>query len=172
MAEVRALPNARILSENVTELPALPFAYFRANVLSVGSAAEGLQRALEVAPAPVAALEYWSGPTEDEEPALIAATNVHVAPDEVSFSIDAPSAGVVVINEAHYPGWTALMDGEPTEIHRANGFVRAVAVLAGAHRIEMRFEPPLVRGCRWLLLATWLFVAVIFLIGARRDRPS
>lgn len=172
MQDVRALPGARIVSEDVTELPALPFAYFRANVVPVRDAAEGLRRALDVAPAPLAAIEGWDRQSQVHEPELIAATDVHVTSDEVTFSIDAPSAGVVVVNEAHYPGWTARVDGETTAIHRTNGFVRAVAVPAGHHRVDMRFEPPLARACRWLLLATWLGVALLLLGGLLRDRRA
>jgi hypothetical protein len=48
---------------------------------------------------------------------------------------------VLVLNDAWYPGWRATLDGRAASILRANTAFRAVAVPAGAHRVEMRYEP-------------------------------
>src|SRR5690606_7186031 len=68
-------------------------------------------------------------------------TDVLLDADGLSFSIDAPADGLVVVNEAYYPGWRATVDGRATPIYRANALVRAVWVGAGPHVIEMRFRP-------------------------------
>ena len=49
--------------------------------------------------------------------------------------------GLVVLTDAHYPGWEATLDGEPVRILRANLDFRAVVVPAGIHEIEMRYRP-------------------------------
>ncbi len=55
-------------------------------------------------------------------------------------SLDSPK--LLVLADAYYPsGWIATIDGEPTEILRADGVLRAVAVPAGDHTIEFRFKP-------------------------------
>lgn len=46
-----------------------------------------------------------------------------------------------MISEITYPGWRALIDGEPTRIYEADGVLRAVQVPAGFHRIDMCFDP-------------------------------
>lgn len=62
--------------------------------------------------------------------------------DRVVVSIQAPSPGLVVLNEVNYPGWQVLVDGKPATNLRANYLLRAVAVSSGTHRVEWRYEPP------------------------------
>lgn len=62
--------------------------------------------------------------------------------DRVVVSIDAPLAGLVVLNEVNYAGWNVLVDGKKAASTTANYLLRAVPVSAGHHRIEWRYEPP------------------------------
>ena len=54
-------------------------------------------------------------------------------------SLDA--AGILVLADSFYPGWNAYVDGKREEILRANLFFRAVALPAGEHIVEFRYEP-------------------------------
>jgi hypothetical protein len=54
--------------------------------------------------------------------------------------IEAPAAGLVVVNEAYHPGWSATVDGAPAEVLPANGAFRGVVVGPGKHRIEMAYS--------------------------------
>jgi hypothetical protein len=49
--------------------------------------------------------------------------------------------GILVLTDIFYPGWTATVDGNPTEIFKANGLVRSVFVPAGEHIIEFEYLP-------------------------------
>src|SRR5258707_68688 len=62
-------------------------------------------------------------------------------PDEIAFQIEAPRAGLVVLNEIMFPGWTVRVDGELSPAVRANYLLRAVLVPPGVHQITWRFEP-------------------------------
>ncbi len=66
-------------------------------------------------------------------------------PERVRLRSSGAEAGVVVLTDAWYPGWIAELDGAPARVLRANALFRAVAVPAGEHVVEFRYEP---RGFR------------------------
>ena len=49
--------------------------------------------------------------------------------------------GYLVLADMDYPGWRALVDGQPRPIVRADGLFRAVYLGPGEHRIEFVYEP-------------------------------
>jgi hypothetical protein len=85
-----------------------------------------------------------------------AANVVFTATDEQHLRLDASPAcaGVLVLSDNWYPSWQATLDGKPIDVLRADAAIRAVAVPAGPHRIEMRYDPPGMRGAAALSLAT------------------
>jgi uncharacterized membrane protein YfhO len=46
-----------------------------------------------------------------------------------------------VLDDFYHRGWTARVDGEPAHVYIANALFRAVAIEAGTHVVEFRFEP-------------------------------
>ena len=77
-----------------------------------------------------------------------------------------PAPGFVVLVDTWDPGWQATVDGEPATVLRANLALRAVAVPAGEHLVEMRYRPRSV-----LVGAGFSGVATALLLGlAWRDR--
>lgn len=154
-------------------LDALPLAYFVPDeqVEHAASRQEALARVKELAPSAVAVVEdeRFRGRARASAHPFAAARELSVSPDTVTFSIDAPSRGVVVINEAHYPGWRARVDGVEVPIRRANGWVRAIAIEPGAHRVELTFEPTDGRISRFVWLVS---VALALLLALRRPRGA
>lgn len=61
-------------------------------------------------------------------------------PDRVQLEFSAPYEGWVVLNDLHFPGWTADLDGKNAPIFRANGLVRAVRVSPGPHRLTFIYR--------------------------------
>lgn len=82
------------------------------------------------------------------------------------------SAGLLVFSEVYYPaGWKATVDGQATEILKADGLVRAVSVPAGDHQVEMIFQPPTFRAGLWTsLLFLGGIAAVLVVTGSRAFR--
>ncbi len=66
---------------------------------------------------------------------------VRYEPTRMVVEVEAASPGILVFSEVDYPGWRAYVDGLPTPIYRANGALRAIALDAGAHRVEMVYRP-------------------------------
>jgi len=71
--------------------------------------------------------------------------------------------GLLVFSEMDYPGWRALVDGQPAELIRADYLLRAVCVPAGEHQVTLVYDPPLLKigliitGLTLLLLVVTLF---------------
>ncbi len=72
------------------------------------------------------------------------------APDLVRISVDSPSNGWLVLSDSFYPGWVVTVDGQRSELLRADYVFRGVAVSAGSHQIEFRYEPLSFRIGSWI----------------------
>lgn len=63
-------------------------------------------------------------------------------PAALTYSATSANGGLAVFSEVYFPwGWEATIDGKPAEIARVNYLLRAIAIPAGHHKIEMRFAP-------------------------------
>ena len=82
----------------------------------------------------------------------------------VEFEVENEGATVAVVAQAWYPAWRARVDGAEARVWRANHAFQAVAVPAGRHRVEFRYEDRpfrLGRAVSFLALAgcvVWLAV--------------
>jgi len=79
-----------------------------------------------------------------------------------------PSPSVAVFVEQFDSGWQAEVDGRSTPIERANLLVRAVALPAGSHRIELRYRTP---GLRVAFLLSLMGLLALATIVAARAHP-
>jgi hypothetical protein len=88
---------------------------------------------------------------------------------EVEAPLGAP--GVLVVLGAYEPGWTAVVDGAPAPVLRANGLFQAVRLGPGRHRVRLAYRPLTARlgavlGIAGLVAATGLA------LGARAARRA
>jgi hypothetical protein len=86
-------------------------------------------------------------------------------PEQLVLQVTTERPCVLVLAEQAYPGWQATVDGQAVPVLLANGFLRAVALEAGTHRVEMRFQPPLFAWGAGVSVVV-LLVAVIGLVLA------
>jgi hypothetical protein len=89
--------------------------------------------------------------------------------EHVILNCQATRAGYAVLLDEWTHGWTATVDGIATPIERADVLVRSLPVLAGEHRIEMRYRTPGLRPGLWLALGGWLVFGLL-LAGSRKYR--
>jgi hypothetical protein len=64
----------------------------------------------------------------------------------------------LVLSENYYPDWNAYVDGEQTQILRANYLWQAVAVAAGEHDVDFRFESAVLKWSRRATFASALLL--------------
>jgi len=62
-------------------------------------------------------------------------------PERVVADVTSDAPGLLVLTDLWYPGWSAEADGSPAPLYRADGYLRAVALPAGAHRVVFRYRP-------------------------------
>lgn len=85
---------------------------------------------------------------------------VHSTPNTIRVeAVQGP--GLLVLSEVIYPGWQALVDGQPMDIEPVGGLLRGVRLGEGQHSVEMIFRPmPVylglaIAGAAWLFLILW-----------------
>ena len=81
--------------------------------------------------------------------------------------IEATGPGLLVVSEYYYPGWHALVDGEPAGIVRAEGVLRGVYLSDGEHLVEMIYRPRAVA----LGAILTVLVLVVLTVSWLKSRP-
>ena len=89
-------------------------------------------------------------------------------PEKIGLWVRAGTAGWVVLADAHAPGWSATVDGEPAPVLKADGLFRAVPVTAGDHEVVMTYRAPAAGAGLGAGLAGLLIAAVWAAAPARR----
>ncbi len=80
-------------------------------------------------------------------------------PEHVVVDVDAPGLdNWLVLTDSYYPGWRALVDGQPTPVVRADVLFRAVHVPAGTHRVEFIYDPLSLKIGAVISALAWLLV--------------
>ncbi|MBE9528337.1 MAG: YfhO family protein [Proteobacteria bacterium] len=77
-----------------------------------------------------------------------------VAQRNNSVKVEAVGPGLLVLTDTYYPGWSATVDGEKSEIYRVNGIVRGVFIPSGSHIIDFKYLP-----------LSFVFGAIFFGVG-------
>lgn len=75
---------------------------------------------------------------------------------------------VLVLAEPFYPGWSATVDGAPAEVLAADLALRAVALPAGHHTVELRYRSAAVDRGLLVAGAAWLGILALALTRRRR----
>jgi len=84
--------------------------------------------------------------------------------DIINYESQANSNQFAVFSEVYYTaGWNAFIDGKKSEIVKTNYALRGLAIPAGTHKIEFRFEPYSYKlGDRLDLIAAILTYLIVF----------
>jgi len=91
------------------------------------------------------------------------ATPIRRDPGQEVYETEADGEGYLVVRSSFARGWTALVDGSPVTVLRANGKHQAVAVPGGRHQVALRYEPPGLKIGLALSAFSWLAFSVALL---------
>jgi hypothetical protein len=86
----------------------------------------------------------------------------------LSLEVSAPTNGHVVFSETWFPGWKGRVDGVDVTVLKADAYLQAIAVGAGLHQVEFRFEPSSFQRGKWISIGTLIGVLCVGVISALR----
>jgi len=85
-------------------------------------------------------------------------TWLHDQPGDIRLVVTVPEGGWLVLADAPFPGWQAILDGQPVEWQAANVINRTLYLPAGKHTVTWRYYTP---GLLAGLIGTLLGVVVL-----------
>lgn len=100
---------------------------------------------------------------------------VEASPKKLRYESQSSADGLAVFSEIYYPGWEATIDGEPTDVIRADYILRALEIPAGNHTVEFTFRPkPYIVGNKITRISSWivLFVLLGSIVWSFRNEDS
>lgn len=92
--------------------------------------------------------------------------------DRVELEVDNPAPGYLVLSDPFYPGWQALVDGQPAPLERADYAFRAVPVPAGSHQVTFVFRPLTWHLGLAITIATLVVLAALGIWVVARNRRA
>ena len=98
-------------------------------------------------------------------------TELVASPGRLTVRVVADGPALLVISQMWYPGWQARVDGgSSSAVLRTNYAFQGVALPAGDHQVELRFDPPLWRIGLGTAAVTAAALLVAAAVGRRRRR--
>ena len=94
-------------------------------------------------------------------------------PDDRRLRVTTAGPALLVISENWFPGWVSEVDGEPTEVRRANLTLQAVQIpAAGDHTVTLRFTAPTVMSALRLSVVASVITLLLFASSYVRGLPG
>lgn len=86
-------------------------------------------------------------------------------PLQTSVTVTAGAAGWLVMADTWYPGWEAMVDGNPTPILHADYLLRGVSLQKGQHQVDIIYRPQWFTLGAVFTIAGWIavFITGLFL---------
>ncbi len=109
------------------------------------------------------------------DPAADRATVTAYEPERLRVETRTDAPGLLMLSEVFYPAWRAYVDGEPVQVRTADYLLRAVAVPAGEHVVELRYESGSLRLGLAVSLASYATLAGLLaalVVSRRARRPA
>jgi len=100
------------------------------------------------------------------------ASVTHYEPGAVDLTLGQPATAgqALVVSENYFPGWSAVVNGKPAPVVRADFNLMAVALPAGATSVQLRFDDPAYEKGKMVTLFALTIAVVLWGIGFAVDR--
>lgn len=75
------------------------------------------------------------------------------SPNKIILDVNLDAPGLLVLSQVFYPGWEAVVGGQPASLHRVDAVLSGLYLEAGEHNVVLSYRPP----------ALWVGVGLSFL---------
>ncbi len=100
----------------------------------------------------------------------VRATRYDAGAIDLTIDGDAPAESALIVSENFYPGWSAMVDGKPVNVGRADFTLIGVELPAGARTVRLRFTSAPYETGKRLTLAALAMSLVLIVAGTIVDR--
>ena len=107
-------------------------------------------------------LETGTSSTTQVVPENEDVTTIFYSPNKVTFRVRAQSSSWLVFTDAYDPRWSATVDGQEAQVHKANIAFKAVRVPTGEHTVTFRFGKSYQGFVIWFMFLT--IISSLFLL--------
>ena len=90
--------------------------------------------------------------------------------NEILIDLQTNEPGILFLSELYFPAWKAWIDGQETEVLRANHAFRAVAVQPGFHQVRFEYRSESVTRGAAASGVTGLLILAVCLVFYRRGK--
>ena len=120
-------------------------------------------------------MELWCQPMEQtksytEKLTEAVLEDVTLETNRVSGKISLKEDRILTLSIPYQKGWTAYVDGQETEILRANYMYMAIPLEAGDHTVELNYEIPGVFAALWIMAGSAAVFVLLSVVLAVRKR--
>jgi len=88
--------------------------------------------------------------------------------NSVDLEVKSANRQFLFLSDSYYPGWKAYVDGEETEILRANYLFRAIVVEPGRHKVRFEYDPLSFKLGLAISVTTVLLCGIYYLVARNR----
>jgi hypothetical protein len=114
-------------------------------------------------PRQIAVIEGQHDPVPQSQPCATNTDSTRIESyqaNKVTVSVSASCAGLLVLSDEYYPGWTATVNGHPSSIYPTDVALRGVSVPAGRSTVVFEYQPS-----SFKLGVVFLVLGILALIG-------
>lgn len=100
-------------------------------------------------------------------------TVTYYSPERLLIAVTTPENAILSLAQVDYPGWKAMVDGLQVELVRAYGGLSALFLPAGAHTVELIYDPVTFKVGAVVSILTWLTLiatSVLLVVRSLRRR--
>jgi hypothetical protein len=97
-------------------------------------------------------------------------TNLKKNFNQIEFDVETSNNAMLFLSESYFPGWKSFIDGNPTNIIKANYIFQSIEITKGKHKVVFIYDPTSFRIGLWFFYAALIVLMGIFLYDKKQRK--